>query len=131
MFKRLFYTFYAKDNSFSVVETLKDGSVLYEKAALLPSQELPPRVKEFLPRQKLTQEQIEEMKTLRLQDPETNTVRRLAKNYNVLPSFVLKHTICPLERKLQIQKLEALQFEALPISKKVRQIDRIRRKALW
>lgn len=129
---RLFYTFYGeKESSFQAVQTLKDGSVLYQQKLPEPATDLPPRVREFKPRQKLSATQIEEMKTLRLQDPDIYTVKQLAKKYNVLPSFVLKHTICPEERKLKLQKEEALKFEQLPISKKVRAIDRIRRKALW
>jgi hypothetical protein len=129
---RQFYTFLGeKEKSFSLVKTLKDGSKFFEQEIPSPTQILPPRVREFVPRQKLNQDQIEEMKSLRLQDPDVHTVKQLAKRYGVLPSFVLKHTICPIERKLKIQKEQADQFQALPLSKKVRQIDRIRRKALW
>ncbi|KAJ3367793.1 hypothetical protein HDU91_001086 [Kappamyces sp. JEL0680] len=133
---RSFHTFQGKPSLHAppAPVVLDDGSTLsFLKASSQPAKpdDLPPRVRQFPPRSILSKEQIEEMKTLRQQDPDANTVLQLARRFNTFPGFVLKHTTCPLDRKARLAKDAAIQFDSLPISKKKRSLDRMRRKALW
>lgn len=139
---RTFYTYHGdKESSFKLVATLDDGSTLFrltptpaqsiETAKPHSLESLPPRVRTFPPRTKLSLEQIDEMKILRSSDPDINTVLQLARKFNTYPGFVLKHTSCPPERKQRLISQETIAFEALSLSKKKRALDRIRRKDLW
>lgn len=112
---------------------LDDGSKIFFRKVIVAQSEsqLPPRLRTYPPRTRMTLLQIEEMKGLRTADPETNTVSVLAKRYNTFPGFVLKHTICPAERKQRLTFNAEKEFELLPLSKKKRAIDRLRRKELW
>ena len=136
---RSFYT--QKNNLGSPLITLDDGSKLYSFAQtgfnnVIQNDKsleslLPPRVRKYPTRSKMTDSEIQEMKELRKKDADTNTVLKLAKRFNTYPGFVLKHTEISLERKKRLESQFEREFEGLSISKKKRLIDRIRRKALW
>ena len=130
---RPFHTF-KPSSIINRIVNLDDGSIVEflkpQRHATL-KEELPPRVRTFPTRSILSKENIAEMKRLRQDDPHTNTVLQLAKKFNTFPGFVLKNTKCPLERKVQLEREAARDFEVLPLSKKKRGLDRLRRKALW
>ncbi|KAI8914016.1 mitochondrial ribosomal protein subunit L20-domain-containing protein [Powellomyces hirtus] len=92
---------------------------------------LPPRLRPYRPRSVLTAEQIAELKSLRTEDPDTWTVVQLARKFDVAPTFVMRVAPPPKERVEVVKALERKRFEGLSIGKKMRAVDRIRRKATW
>ncbi|TPX55314.1 hypothetical protein PhCBS80983_g05408 [Powellomyces hirtus] len=92
---------------------------------------LPPRLRPYRPRSVLTAEQIAELKSLRSEDPDTWTVVQLARKFDVAPTFVMRVAPPPKERVEVVKALERKRFEGLSIGKKMRAVDRIRRKATW
>lgn len=127
------------------IAVLGDGSTLYKLSAVaattslveasnsssLSETNLPPRVREYPARSKLSDSQIQEMKELRLNDPDTNTVLQLAKRFNTFPGFVLKHTKISNERRETLILQHEREFEGMSLSNKKRLVDKIRRKQLW
>ena len=134
MLRTLCRQFYTSQNAkLTKKVVLGDGSVLMlrETQSIQPVTELPPRVRTYPNRSTLTQEQIQQVKLLRKTDPDVNTVLQLAKKFNTFPGFIMSITQCPSERKQRL-KAEAIEkFNALPVSKKKRSIDRLRRKETW
>ncbi|KND02122.1 uncharacterized protein SPPG_02616 [Spizellomyces punctatus DAOM BR117] len=130
---RSFYTWNIPTDTPRVV--LDDGSTLIHRhaAPVKPSSEkdLPPRLRTYPKRSWLTQQQIEEARTLRQEDPDTWTVQELARKYNSYPGFIMRIAPCPKDRKDMLKKQAETEFENLPLGKKKTRIDRIRRKALW
>lgn len=141
---RSFYT--QRNNLGKLIIKLNDGSSLYSFSEISKigtnvssdtqfhkslESHLPPRVRNYPTRSKLSDIEIQEMKDLRKTDPDGNTVMQLAKRFNTYPGFVLKHTEISVERKKKLEFQFEREFEGLSISKKKRLIDRIRRKALW
>ena len=135
-------SFYTKVRSLGKpLSILDDGSALYGFAEPTltrgggapekDSPELPPRVREYPSRSKLSESQINEMKELRLKDPHSNTVSQLCLKFNTFPGFVLKHTKISKERRAKLELQHQKEFEGLQLSKKKRIVDRIRRKELW
>ncbi|KAI8620136.1 hypothetical protein BC830DRAFT_1164794 [Chytriomyces sp. MP71] len=137
---RSFYTWNVPTDTPRV--TLDDGSVLISRAkAAVPvasslpnAAALPPRVRSFPARSKMTAEQEEECIRLRTEQPDVWTVSALCKRYNTYPGKVLELTAEAMKnspRKQMLANQEKKRFDSLPISKKVTIIDRYRRKALW
>ncbi|KAJ3411946.1 NEDD8-activating enzyme E1 regulatory subunit [Chytridiales sp. JEL 0842] len=133
--QRSFYTWHLPKDSKRC--KLDDGSLFIHRK--LPNStdqvstesSLPPRLRSYPQRSKLTESQIQEARMLRQQDPDTWTVSELAKKYNTFPGFIMSIAPCPKGRKAYIEQQKREQFESLPLSKKVTMIDRARRKALW
>ncbi|KAJ1557604.1 hypothetical protein HK405_015603 [Cladochytrium tenue] len=93
---------------------------------------LPPRLRRAHPaRAHLTPAQLQEMRTLREQDPDRWTVARLARRYDTLPGLVLAAAPCPAERSRWLRQARTDEFDRLSLSKKATLIDRARRRALW
>ncbi|KAI8838231.1 hypothetical protein BJ741DRAFT_601867 [Chytriomyces cf. hyalinus JEL632] len=137
---RSFYTWNVPTDTARV--TLDDGSILIRRTKeALPTHvevdpvlALPPRLRSFPKRTPLSPEQVAECIKLRTEDPDTWTVNALCKRYNTYPGRVLELTSRSMkssDRKQMLAAQEQKRFDALPISKKVTIVDRIRRKALW
>lgn len=147
-FFRTFYT--QRGNLGKPLKVLEDGSTLYKISAVavsvstgegsaktagnqspLAETKLPPRIREYPTRSKLSDSQIQEIKELRQKDPETNTVLQLSKKFNTFPGFVLKHTKISNERREALALQHEREFEGMSLSKKKRLVDKVRRKSLW
>ena len=143
--RRSFYT--QRGNLGKPIAVLEDGSTLYKLPAVattsiveantsgnsssLSETNLPPRVREYPARSKLSDSQIQEMKELRLNDPDSNTVLQLAKRFNPFPGFVLKHTKISNKRRETLILQHEREFVGMSLSNKKRLVDKIRRKQLW
>ncbi|KAI8588146.1 mitochondrial ribosomal protein subunit L20-domain-containing protein [Geranomyces variabilis] len=98
---------------------------------------LPPRLRPYRQRSTLTAEQISTLCSLRSSDPDTWTVVQLARRFDVAPAFVMRVTNAGGDkeairaRRKVVEEQEARRFEGLSVGKKMRAVDRIRRKALW
>eukprot|EP00842_Homolaphlyctis_polyrhiza_P000942 jgi/Hompol1/1849/HPOL_005024-RA len=125
---RSFYTFNVPTDTPRI--QLDDGSKLVFLQRLEPAQ-LPPRVRTFPERAMLSSEQINRMRELRESDPDSWTVLRLAREFNTFPGFVMMVTRCPKERVDFLLEKAQQDFDAISISKKLRAINRLRRKELW
>jgi hypothetical protein len=110
---------------------LEDGTCIFIKKKPQISENLPPRLREYPPRAKLSAEQIKEIQSKRQSDPDRFTVSQLAKEYNSFPGFIMRITQCPPERKAKLESKANEEFASFSISKKKAIIDRLRRKALW
>ncbi|KAI8906416.1 mitochondrial ribosomal protein subunit L20-domain-containing protein [Gorgonomyces haynaldii] len=134
---RTFYTHAVPHNTQRIL--LEDGSQMIARNAAVKlegyetpqTNELPPLLKKQQKFSKLDAAEIEEMKQLRAKDGDRWTVLQLAKKFNCDPYFVLTTTRCPKERKQRLLDQSIEDFNALPLSKKKRAVDRIRRKDLW
>jgi hypothetical protein len=130
--------------------TLDDGSMFihrYRPEPELPvnSPQLPPQINknQVLPENlsespsgpsqhlKATQDMVEEMRRLRHQDPDYYTVSVLAKKFNVSKLFILNAIPAPKERKTKVQRDDERYWESLSVVKKVRVLNRIKRKEMW
>lgn len=129
---------------------LDDGSVFIhrfhpESDLPLNSTQLPPQINknQVIPEKlsespsgasehlKATQDMVEEMRRLRHQDPDYYTVSVLAKKFNVSKLFVLNAVPAPKERKAKVQRDDERYWESLSVVKKVRVLNRIKRKEMW
>lgn len=79
----------------------------------------------------LTPSQISRMKALRASDPDAYTVLTLAREFHVHPTTVLKHTSCSVERKQRLERQAEEDLLNSSVTRQMRLIDRMRRKALW
>ena len=135
MFRQFSRNFYTINSTLTKKKILQDGSILFTQEIsndkIKSPTDLPPRVRTFPTRAKLSNTQIEEIIRLRNTDPDTNTVLQLAKKFNTFPGFIMSVTQCPLERKQRLDQEAIENFTALPVSKKKRSIDRLRRKETW
>ncbi|KAI8815926.1 mitochondrial ribosomal protein subunit L20-domain-containing protein [Fimicolochytrium jonesii] len=122
--------------------TLDDGSVLIQRHHKAPAPQvlpastlnnLPPALRPPHPASstEITAAQLAELQKLRREDPDTWTVTQLARKFNVPPALVMREAKCPPARKRMIVATERERFERMSIARKVRAVDRIRRKALW
>ncbi|KAI9216597.1 mitochondrial ribosomal protein subunit L20-domain-containing protein [Blastocladiella britannica] len=80
---------------------------------------------------RLAADQVVEMRALRAQDPETWTVRALAKKFGVSGIFVSRSAPCPEPRALALAVAEQERVARLPPSTLQHIRDRQRRRALW
>lgn len=79
----------------------------------------------------LTPTQIEEIKSLRLQNPIQNSRKKLAKKYEVSPLFVSLVSDCPPDHRAKMDsRLDIITKRWSERKKQARQ-DRIKRKQLW
>ncbi|KAJ3064461.1 hypothetical protein HDU98_012138 [Podochytrium sp. JEL0797] len=139
LLKRSFYTWNTPKNTPRV--TLDDGSVLISRnPAPLSTQQpattiaLPPRIRAYPKRSPMSPQQEQECIQLRRENPDVWTVQTLCRKYNTYPGRILELTADVVKhsaRKQMLASQEQARFDALPISKKVTIVDRIRRKALW
>lgn len=119
-------------------QILEDGSKFISRVPETPVRvavdQLPPPirpVKAMSPASRLSAEQIDEMKTLRLQDPRKWTVTALSKKYNVTCRFVHEYSSPPEEIRLEREKLSDLKWESMGFKRQLIHINRLRRRASW
>ncbi|KAJ3189548.1 hypothetical protein HK101_008914 [Irineochytrium annulatum] len=95
--------------------------------------DLPPPVRKQreVPYHVMTEAEINEARELRERDPDTWTVSQLARRYDVHDTTILALTRMPAERREWLERQEAERFERLTTARKIRLIDRVRRKAMW
>ncbi|RKO90804.1 hypothetical protein BDK51DRAFT_29066 [Blyttiomyces helicus] len=139
---RSYYTWDVPTNTPRV--TLDDGSTLihrYLPTANLPSlgagkpggkPKLPPmtRPQSYLYSDPSPRE-IEEIRKLRTADPDTWTVGALAKKYKVCAEHVMQIAPAPEARTLWVEKQAAEQWLASSPARKLRVVQRIRRRERW
>ena len=120
---------------------LDDGSVLITRNA--PSQptqttkKLPPLLRPRKTHFKstlispLSPAQEQEIIQHRLSNPHFWTVSRLASEYKTYPLRILNLVQCPAERREKLEKEKVEEWENMSVGRKMKLLDRIRRKALW
>jgi hypothetical protein len=118
---------------------LDDGShLIYRQSIVTPQPEteadLPPLVhkpKKSTDRIYLSFSEIAEARALRNNDPDRWTVGKLAKRFSCTNETIQMYAPAPKIRKEAVQDEKNRLFDNSPWIKKVRLINRMRRRALW
>ncbi|KAJ2160568.1 hypothetical protein GGF46_002164 [Coemansia sp. RSA 552] len=118
-------------------ETLEDNSVFVSRVPETPPEisraDLPPRVRPHkpVPSKRLPKDKIQSLIKLRNEDPVRWTVSKLAKEFGVAPTAVLKLAPSPGWRQREVQLEADRAWEQLGYKKRLKRINRIRRRLLW
>ncbi|KAI9016030.1 hypothetical protein DFJ74DRAFT_679232 [Hyaloraphidium curvatum] len=118
---------------------LDDGSLfIHRNPAPAPLAELPPPLptrwgRRFSYTKRLSREEVDKMRQMRLEDAVSWTATKLAKKFDVPPTVVMQ--LAPLGREHPQRKAHVTRqdraFEHASMVRKATILDRIRRKAKW